>query len=59
MALYNELSEELEQTNNGVVALYQELDEKSEELRLASQSKDELTRERLVFAIRRALREAR
>ena len=40
MALYSELSEELEQTNRGVVALYAELDEKSERLRAASESKD-------------------
>jgi K+-sensing histidine kinase KdpD len=40
MALYSELSEELEQTNRGVVALYAELDEKSEQLRAASESKD-------------------
>ena len=40
MALYTELSSELEQTNRGVVALYAELDEKSERLRVASESKD-------------------
>ena len=40
MALYTELSSELEQTNRGVVALYAELDEKSERLRMASESKD-------------------
>ena len=40
MALYAELSGELEQTNRGVVALYAELDEKSERLRAASESKD-------------------
>ena len=40
MALYAELSEELEQTNRGVVALYAELDEKSERLRAASESKN-------------------
>ena len=40
MALYSELSDELEQTNRGVVALYRELDEKSEQLRAASESKD-------------------
>jgi signal transduction histidine kinase/CheY-like chemotaxis protein len=40
MALYGQLSEELEQTNLGVVALYAELDEKSERLRVASESKD-------------------
>jgi len=40
MALYGELSDELEQTNRGVVALYAELDEKSERLRAASESKD-------------------
>jgi CheY-like chemotaxis protein len=40
LALYSELSEELEQTNRGVVALYGELDEKSEQLRAASESKN-------------------
>jgi CheY-like chemotaxis protein/two-component sensor histidine kinase len=40
MALYTELSEELEQTNRGVVALYAELDEKSEQLRAAAEAKD-------------------
>ena len=40
MALYSELSNELEQTNRGVVALYAELDETSERLRAASESKD-------------------
>ena len=40
MALYSQLSDELEQTNRGVVALYAELDEKSERLRVASESKD-------------------
>jgi signal transduction histidine kinase len=40
MAMYNELSSELEQTNRGVVALYAELDETSERLRAASESKD-------------------
>ena len=40
MALYGQLSEELEQTNRGVVALYAELDEKSERLRAASESKN-------------------
>ena len=40
MALYSELSDELEQTNRGVVALYRELDEKSEQLRAASESKN-------------------
>ena len=39
MALYNQLSEELEETNRGVVALYAELDEKSAQLRAASESK--------------------
>jgi signal transduction histidine kinase len=41
MALYSELSDELEQTNRGVVALYAELDEKSERLRAVSESKAE------------------
>jgi signal transduction histidine kinase/CheY-like chemotaxis protein len=40
MALYGQLSDELEQTNRGVVALYAELDEKSDRLRVASESKD-------------------
>ena len=40
MALYSELSSELEQTNRGVVALYAELDETSQRLRAASESKD-------------------
>ena len=40
MALYTELSTELEQTNRGVVALYAELDETSERLRAALESKD-------------------
>jgi signal transduction histidine kinase/CheY-like chemotaxis protein len=40
MALYSELSEELEQTNRGVVALYAELDDTSKRLRAASESKD-------------------
>ena len=39
MALYNQLTEELEETNRGVVALYAELDEKSAQLRAASESK--------------------
>ncbi len=39
MALYNELSDELEATNRGVVALYAELDEKSAQLRDASEAK--------------------
>src|ERR1700689_4145416 len=34
------LNSELQQTNRGVVALYAELDEKSEQLRAASESKD-------------------
>src|ERR1700721_2411076 len=34
------LNAELEETNRGVVALYQELDEKSEQLRAASESKN-------------------
>src|SRR5947207_2866873 len=40
VAVDGELSDELEQTNRGVVALYAELDEKSERLRAASESKD-------------------
>jgi signal transduction histidine kinase len=39
MALYNQLSEELEETNRGVVALYAELDEKSAQLGAASEAK--------------------
>jgi len=39
MALYNQLSAELEETNRGVVALYAELDEKSVQLRAASEAK--------------------
>ena len=39
MALYHQLSEELEETNRGVVALYAELDEKSVQLRAASEAK--------------------
>jgi signal transduction histidine kinase len=39
MALHAELSGELEETNRGVVALYAELDEKSTQLREASESK--------------------
>ena len=40
MALYGQLSDELEQTNRGVVALYAELEEKSEQLREASEAKN-------------------
>src|SRR6266566_3877019 len=40
VALYGELPDELEQTNRGVVALYAELDETSQRLRAASESKD-------------------
>ncbi|MGW2148070.1 ATP-binding protein [Nonomuraea bangladeshensis] len=40
MALYNQLSAELEETNRGVVALYAELDEKSMQLREASDAKN-------------------
>ncbi|MEV4569347.1 ATP-binding protein [Nonomuraea sp. NPDC049419] len=40
MALYNQLSAELEETNRGVVALYAELDEKSTQLRQASDAKN-------------------
>ena len=40
LALYNQLSEELEETNRGVVALYAELDEKSGQLREASDAKN-------------------
>jgi signal transduction histidine kinase len=39
MALYTQLSGELEETNRGVVALYAELDERSAQLRAASESK--------------------
>ncbi|NLU80157.1 sensor histidine kinase [Micromonospora sp. HNM0581] len=39
MALYQQLTDELEATNRGVVALYAELDEKSAQLRTASESK--------------------
>ncbi|MER8188423.1 ATP-binding protein [Kitasatospora sp. NPDC094015] len=39
VALYSELSAELEETNRGVVALYAELDEKSRQLREASEAK--------------------
>lgn len=39
MALYQQLTDELEETNRGVVALYAELDEKSAQLRAASESK--------------------
>ncbi|RIV38835.1 sensor histidine kinase [Micromonospora radicis] len=39
LALYHQLTDELEETNRGVVALYAELDEKSAQLRTASESK--------------------
>ena len=39
MALYRQLSDELEETNRGVVALYAELDERSLQLRAASEAK--------------------
>jgi signal transduction histidine kinase len=39
MALYHQLSAELEETNRGVVALYAELDDKSVQLRAASEAK--------------------
>jgi len=39
MALYLQLSNELEETNRGVVALYAELDDKSDQLRAASEAK--------------------
>ena len=39
LALHAELSDELEQTNQGVVALYAELDEATRQLRAASESK--------------------
>jgi signal transduction histidine kinase len=39
MALYHQLSDELEETNRGVVALYAEIDEKSVQLRAASEAK--------------------
>ncbi|MCQ0021383.1 hybrid sensor histidine kinase/response regulator [Actinomadura madurae] len=40
MALYNEISEELEETNSGVVALHAELEEKSDQLRRAVEVKN-------------------
>ncbi|MEU4572769.1 ATP-binding protein [Nonomuraea sp. ATR24] len=40
LALYNQLSSELEETNRGVVALYAELDEKSTQLREASEARN-------------------
>ncbi|MFF8413579.1 ATP-binding response regulator [Streptomyces omiyaensis] len=39
VALYSELSSELEETNTGVVALYAELEDKTRQLRLASEAK--------------------
>ena len=42
--LYHELSEELERTNQGVVALYAELDDKSRQLREASEAKTRFMR---------------
>ena len=39
MALYHQLSDELEETNRGVVALYAELDERSVQVRAASEAK--------------------
>lgn len=39
VALYSELSAELEETNTGVVALYAELEDKTRQLRLASEAK--------------------
>src|SRR3954451_1855246 len=39
MALYHQLSDELEETSRGVVTLYAELDEKSVQLRSASEAK--------------------
>jgi signal transduction histidine kinase len=39
VALYSELSEELEATNRGVVALYAELDQRTTQLRNASEAK--------------------
>jgi signal transduction histidine kinase len=44
IALYHELSEELERTNQGVVALYAELDDKSRQLREASEAKTRFLR---------------
>jgi signal transduction histidine kinase len=44
IALFHELSEELERTNQGVVALYAELDEKSRQLREASEAKTRFLR---------------
>ncbi|MEU6388081.1 hybrid sensor histidine kinase/response regulator [Streptomyces sp. NPDC046939] len=39
VAMYSELARELEETNSGVVALYAELEDKSRQLREASESK--------------------
>ncbi|MFJ4716552.1 ATP-binding protein [Streptomyces sp. NPDC088785] len=39
VAMYSELARELEETNSGVVALYAELEDKSRQLRLASETK--------------------
>ena len=44
MALYQELSGELETTNQGVVALYAEIDDKSRQLREASEAKTRFLR---------------
>ncbi len=44
MALYQELSGELETTNRGVVALYAEIDDKSRQLREASEAKTRFLR---------------
>lgn len=44
MALYQELSGELETTNKGVVALYAEIDDKSRQLREASEAKTRFLR---------------
>ncbi|MEO3801348.1 ATP-binding protein [Nonomuraea sp. B1E8] len=40
LAMYNQLSAELEETNRGVVALYAELDEKSSQLREATEARN-------------------
>ncbi len=44
IGLYHELSEELERTNQGVVALYAEIDDKSRQLREASEAKTRFMR---------------
>ncbi len=44
IGLYHELSEELERTNQGVVALYAEIDDKSRQLREANEAKTRFMR---------------